>query len=257
MDHLLVDAHCHLADVRFEPGLEVFLTRARQAGVSLAVCCGTCEEDWARVTALAMAHRQIIPSFGLHPWYVGSRTGTWLDNLAESVRNCPNAGVGEIGLDWALEGRDETVQRQVFDAQLDLADQYGRPVSIHCRRAWGPLLEILRHRNGVRSGGIIHSYSGAPDLIPELETFGLGISFSGSITRPGNRKGPRAALAVSSRGLVIETDSPDLVPAGCETPLNEPANLPLVLDALATRLGVTPDELARRTGENARRIFVR
>lgn len=254
---MLFDSHCHLQDERLAPILDQALARAAAAGVGRLLCCGVREEDWKEVLALARERPgMVVPSLGLHPWRIAGRSPGWLDELERLLAGAP-CGVGEIGLDHALEPRNDARQEEeVFLAQLRLARRLGRPVSVHCRKAWGRLLELLRNEGGAPDGGVIHSYSGAPDLIPALEAMGFYISFSGAITRAGNGRARRSLAAVSPDRLLIETDSPDLAPAGWpRAKPNEPANLAGVLRAAAEVRGESEVDLAGRMWANAMRCF--
>jgi TatD DNase family protein len=186
--------------------------------------------------------------------YIGRKTAGWLDTLKSFLMSVPSA-IGEIGLDHAVEPRNDKDQEEIFVAQLHLARKLERPVTIHCRKAWGRLLEILRFDGGLRCGGIVHSYSGAPEMIRPLEELGLSISFSGAITRDENKRGRRAITFVMKERLLLETDSPDLTPVGATSPCNEPANLPLVLREAALLLGKPAGEVAEMTFKNAERLF--
>ncbi len=254
--HRLFDAHCHLQDERLVADLPQVLERARAAGVGRLLCCGTREADWEAVRQLAKAHPDaILPSFGIHPWVLEGRSGQWAEVLASMLTSVPSAGVGEIGLDHAMTERRDTEQEEVFLAQLRLARKLKRPVSVHCRKAWGRLLELVKAEGGLAAGGILHSYSGPPDLVGELEALGFYLSFSGSVTRSGNQRGQRAAAAVSAERLLIETDSPDLAPVGAAGECNEPANLALVAEAVARLRNVSAETLAERTWANACRLL--
>lgn len=250
----LFDAHCHLQDERLSGRLGEVLNRAQQAGVRRMLCCGCHERNWDAVLALAQAHPEIVPSFGIHPWYLEGRTDRWIETLERFLVG-QSSGVGEIGLDHAVNPRADEEQEDVFVAQLRLARWLKRPVSIHCRKAWQRLQEILRAEGGVGWGGLIHSYSGSAELVKPLEEMGLYISFSGAITRPENKRGQRALAAVSPGRLLIETDSPDLPPAGAAGVVNEPANLVFVAAAVADILRRTPDWVAEQTFANAVRLL--
>jgi len=253
----LFDAHCHLQDSRISADMDAVMQRARQAGVEAMMCCGSAEDDWDRVQEWSK-HDGVFISFGLHPWYVDKRSAGWLENLAHYLQTSPIAGVGEIGLDHALDNVDLEAQEEVFIGQLRLARDFQRPVSIHCRKAFGRLLEILKFEGGVAHGGIIHSYSGPKDLVPLFEAFNLSISFSGSITRTNNKRGHEAVMAVSADRLLIETDSPDLPPVqAAPGKPNEPANIVFVLEKIAQLTGETSDAIALRTWENACGVFVK
>jgi len=251
------DAHCHLQDPRARADLYGALLRAQSAGVTAMSCCGSCESDWLEVKRLAQSNAAVLPSFGLHPWYVGERTEEWADVLAALLKETPGAGVGEIGLDHSLDASAFGDQESVFSRQLAIAAEYGRPVTIHCRRAFGRLIELIRLSGGVLQGGIVHSFSGPAELVKTLEGFGLSISFSGSITFPGSKRARAAVTAVSPGRLCLETDSPDIVPHGCAAPVNEPANITAVARAAAELLGVSVREVAELTFSNASRVFGR
>jgi len=253
----LIDSHCHLQDERFDGIRGAVIERARAAGIIKMVCCGTSEKDWAKDKALAGEYPDlIIPSFGLHPWYVKERSGDWLRNMERVLRELPS-GVGEVGLDHvvAKEAGERQEQREVFVTQLELAQKLNRPVSIHCRRAWESLQEALELVGPLSAGGIVHSYSGGPEMLPILQKYNLAVSFSGSITRTNNIRGHRAVQAVPLEMLLVETDSPDILPEGKEG-LNEPANLLQVIKAVSDIRGISEAEVARITAENARRIFM-
>ncbi|QAT17987.1 putative deoxyribonuclease YjjV [Candidatus Velamenicoccus archaeovorus] len=250
----LIDAHCHMQDERIKGDLRSLVSRAKDKGVHRLVCCGSEESDWEAVAALKEQYPcEIIPSFGLHPWYIKDRSAKWLENLEGFLKRMPS-GVGEIGLDHGLKDFDEQDQREVFLAQLALARTYRRPVSIHCRRAWDVLLDVLKDFGPLDAGGVIHSYSGSAEMVPSLQIYGLYFSFSCSITRSGNTRGRRALQAVPRDRLLIETDSPDIPPAGL-TGLNEPSHLLLVAQAVSEIIGVSMDDVAAMTSANATALF--
>lgn len=254
----LFDAHCHLQDERLAAGFDAMMARAAAVGVAGWMCCGSAEADWPAVLAVAGKFPAVRPALGLHPWYVRERTAGWLDRLRALLQDHPRAGVGEIGLDHALEQADLADQERVFLEQFALSIELRRPASLHCRRAFGRLLELLPRFPLHPIGFVIHSYSGAAELIAPLVNFGAYFSFSGSITRSGNRRGQAALRAIPADRLLIETDAPDLPPVVAGQPLegpNEPANLIHVLHAAAIVRGVPEADLAAQTSANAQRLF--
>ncbi len=252
---VLCDAHCHLQEPELAAGLGEAMERAADAGVRHMVCCGTSEHDWERSLMIGERYPQVRVSLGLHPWYVERRSENWLRRL-ERYAERGGIGIGEIGLDHAVRPRQDQQQLEVFVAQVRLARRLGVPVSIHCRKAWGQMLETLRSEGGMGPhGGVLHSYSGAAALVPTFEELGLHISFSGSITRSNNRKGRESVRAVSSERLLIETDSPAILPHGAEHDPNEPSNLRLVLRSAARIRGESEAVVAEYTYENACRLY--
>jgi TatD DNase family protein len=141
--------------------------------------------------------------------------------------------------------------------QLALAARLGRPVSVHCRRAFGRLVELVRRAGRQSGGGVIHSYSGPPELVKPLVELGFSISFSGSLTFPNSKRAHAAAAVVPGDRLLIETDSPDIKPYLCKTELNEPANVVAVAEALSKIRGVSVEEISAMTWDNASRLFLK
>lgn len=244
------DAHCHLQSDRLTPFLDEILQKADNAGVSGMACCGTREEDWEAVAGLSAAYKRIFPFFGIHPWYVDALSDGWRDAL-EGLLVKTGAGVGETGLDHVGPRRNDDTQEAVFEEHLKLAVRLKRPVAVHCRKAWGALTRILEKSGGLSCPGVMHSYSGPAELVPELEGAGFYISFSGSITRKENKKGRAALQAVSPDRLLLETDSPDLMPQGASGGFNEPANIRYIAAAVAEILNISLEQLAEKTYHNA------
>ena len=251
----LFDAHCHLQDERTFAAAGEIIARAREAGVRHMLCCGTRESDWEAVRLLAGRYREIVPAFGLHPWFVNERSPGWLEKLETFLTALPHAAVGEIGLDHALDRRNDGDQATVLIEQLTLARSLRRPVSIHCRKAWGDMVRILNRQCGTPDGGAIHSYSGPPDLVRPLEELGLSLSFSGSLTYDRNRRGRLSAATAVEERLLVETDAPDISPVGIEQGKNEPAFVIEVVREIAEIRGKSVREIAEITCRNGERIF--
>jgi TatD DNase family protein len=253
----LFDSHCHLQDDRFASSVPDVLSRARSAGIGAMLCCGSSKEDWERVFKLSIDNPDILPAFGLHPWYVGKRTENWLNILEEYLTKTPGSSIGEIGLDHMLDQSTFADQELVFVEQLQLAQKLNRPCSIHCRKSFGRMVELLHEQRGVSCGGVLHSYSGPPDLVQEFEKLGLNISFSGSVTYSNSKRARNAVRMVSNDTLLIETDSPDIKPFGWGSEFNEPASLLSIAQTLAELRETTVENIARITWENGVRLFGR
>jgi len=261
----LIDCHLHLQDDRFAGDLPAVLERARASGVELFICNGSCQSDWPTVLWLAKSHQGIIPCFGLHPFYAGTRSPYWLAELKHYLTAIPSA-VGEAGLDRWLEPCDEQAQKHVFLAQLTLAAELGRPITIHCVKAWGWMMDILRTHRTRPGKMLFHSYSGSAELVQPLAELGAYFSYAGNLLREKAVR-RREALAVTPIDrLLLETDSPDIMPphrfavpdaaADAEGKArNEPANLAGIVNGTAELLGIPADDLCVRLRENARNLF--
>lgn len=260
----LFDAHNHIQEERLFSRLNWVMDRARAAGICRMGVKGCSEADWGRVEHIVNNFDCIFPAFGIHPWFISGRSVNWTTKLENLLTSYPQASVGEIGIDHAVENRDDADQEAVFLAQLELARKFDRPVTIHCRQAWGRLIELLDQFGDLPKGMMIHCFGGSAEVAMELVRRGAYISFSGSITRPNNKKAEPALRAVPADRLLIETDAPDIFPCNmvqdaclCEDGqiLNEPANLRAVLAKAAAFRGVSQADLAELTFENAERFF--
>jgi TatD DNase family protein len=218
------------------------------------MCCAVGPADWTAVERLGARQPRAAASFGVHPWRVRDLPDDWRVRLETLCSRNPRAGVGEIGLDFTDRSADRDRQQAVFAAQLDLASRLRRPVSIHCRKAWQALIELLE-KHPLSAGGMIHAWSGSPELVDKMQRMGLSISFGGAVTHRRNRKARESARAVDAGRLLIETDSPDMLPAGCAGPLNEPANIVYIAREIAALRSVDPEAIAELTAANARALF--
>jgi TatD DNase family protein len=259
----LYDAHNHLQDERFGSRSEALLAAAQKEGVVKMVVNGSSEEDWPKVLNLARP-AEVIPSFGYHPWYVKERSRDWQKELLKFLDEVPSA-VGEIGLDRWIEGYDTPQQEEVFIWQLRLAATRNLPVSIHCLKAWGRLLEILRSEPRPKCGLVLHSFGGPKEMIPALTDLGAYFSFPGFFAHEREVKQREAFRAVPPERLLIETDAPDqLLPEQLSNysftdsngkALNHPANLGAVYRFVAGFLGKPFEKLAREVEQNFLRVF--
>lgn len=258
------DAHNHLQDERLRPALAGVIAECARVGVSVAVVNGSCEADWHDVFSLATSHSWILPSFGYHPWYVHKATEKWRDRLQRYLDAVPSA-VGEIGLDRWKDGLDPVLQEEFFLAQLEIAVERDVPVSIHCLKAWGRLLELLSTHRTPRCGFLLHSYGGSAEMIPQLAKLGAYFSCPGCFLEKGKRKKLEVFRFVPSDRLLLETDAPDqCLPPSLDTyalrdehaqRINHPALLPCVYEGVAQLLAIPLPELATSVSQNFERLF--
>jgi TatD DNase family protein len=223
------------------------------------VSCATMEDNFELTAQLSEEFHPILPCFGIHPWFVGSISDQWKENLEYYLLNYPS-GIGETGLDFSDKICDRETQIKVFEYHLMLARQLERPINIHVRNAWDTFIHILKKIGKLKVPGLIHSYSGSADMMPLFEKNGLYISFSGSVTNPKAKKVVTALKGVSKDRFVLETDSPDIYPYLSEAKpcrLNEPKNLPVIAQIASKRIGMTMEAFSNHAYENSLSIFHR
>lgn len=253
------DSHNHLQDPRFGDAGPV-IADMRAAGVSRCVVNATHEADWQKVEALALAYPDLIkPAFGIHPWKARSASDGWRERLACLLEKHPQASIGECGLDqWVAEPPLE-IQRPVFMAQLEIARAMGRPVTIHCLKAWGALLDALAETPPPRF--LMHSFGGSIEIARRLLPLGAWFSFSGHFLHSRKAAVLEVFRKLPRERILLETDAPDMLPPDeiithpLFGKLNHPANLPAIGEALAGELGMDPVALARLASANADAFF--
>lgn len=226
----MTDAHNHLQDSRFDDILNQVIAEMITIGVTRCVVNGTAPADWPKVAELAQSHpKLIIPSFGLHPWK--NPTASWLDQLIHYLDTVPNACIGECGLDRWMRDYDIDLQTEIFIAQLILAEKRNLPLSIHCLKAWGHLIDILESHPLPKRGFLLHSYGGSAELVPRLVKLGAYFSFSGYLLHERKQSVRDAFKLVPPDRLLIETDAPDMLPPDSAIShvladgINHPANI--------------------------------
>jgi TatD DNase family protein len=191
---------------------------------------------------------------GIHPWFVSDDWKEDIRILEDLLNKNPVAGVGETGLDFQDRFSNQSEQKDSFVEHLNLANKLDRPVAVHCVRAWGKLIEVLKAHSTSRV--LLHAYSGSKELIPKLLDLNCRFSFSGLVTHPNARRMREALAVVPIDRLLIETDAPDFVPQGKGlAEVNEPANLIHIAQAVSKLRKMSLEEVAEKTTRNAHQFF--
>lgn len=206
------DAHIHWQDKRLASSFNEDWLASHNLGIDGWICAGTFPQDWADTLNLHKLHPEIIPAFGLHPWYLESHISNndWKTELKNYHLQAQSI-FGEIGLDYMVEVPREK-QREAFIFQWRLALDLDRPVVVHCRKAYEELLGIIKYEGTPYSGFLLHSYSGSLEQIESFSKLGAFFSVSGNITTPNNKKARLNAQQFPLDRLLIETDAPAMNP---------------------------------------------
>jgi TatD DNase family protein len=250
----LIDTHCHLDCEPLRSRLAQVLASARRAGVAGFVVPGVHPSHWGRMAVIAGEHGGVQCAFGIHPMHADLADDAALARLAEIAGT--GVAVGEIGLDPAYQVSLE-IQEQAFRAQLRLAVALGLPVLVHCRRAFQRTLTVLREENAVQVGGIMHAFSGSPEMARDFIRLGFAISLSGTLTWQGAVRPIRLARELPLESIVLETDAPDMTPQTMRGRPNEPAWMVETLKAVAEIRGLSTTEVAMAADGTTRRILAR
>ena len=248
----LIDSHCHLDLEPLRSLLPEIVAEAGGAGVHGFVVPGVHPDGWRGILALTGEYPQITAAYGIHPMHAEAATDTTLDRLKELSAH--GVAIGEIGLDPVYPVAME-VQERVFREQLQVAAGCGLPVLIHCRRAFQRVLRILREERAERVGGIMHAFSGSPEMAREFIRLGFAISISGTVTWDNAVKPLRVAQELPLEHLVLESDAPDMTPQLYRGTFNRPAWLVETARRVAEVRGMATEDVAFATTTNVTRVL--
>ena len=210
----------------------------------------------ARAATLAREHAGLSATAGVHPHEAAAWDDTTPPRLRELLEAPELVAVGETGLDYHYDHAPRPAQRAAFEGQLALAADLQKPVVIHARDADDDMAALLRDWGGRVPALVLHSFAGSRALFTAGMEVGAYFSFSGMITFKNWRPAVPASQCPEDR-LLVETDAPYLAPVPHRGHRNEPAFVPDIVTALARQRGMSPEALARRTFENASRVFGR
>jgi TatD DNase family protein len=237
----VIDTHAHL-DALDEDPADV-IERAREAGVTRILTVGT-----AQAVELAERFADVWAIVGIHPHE--SATGD-IDEVRRLQGHPKAVAVGETGLDWFRNYATPEAQRGMFEAQLGLATELGKPVVIHTRAADEDTLAALAGFDGTV---VLHCFS-SPRLLPTALERGWYVSFAGNATYPNASELRLAATQVPADRILAETDCPYLAPQPVRGRRNEPAYVTHTLAALASARGETLADLEAKIDANATACF--
>jgi TatD DNase family protein len=253
----LVDSHAHVHDPAFAADREAVLQAAREAGVERIVCVGATDgmEGARAAVKLAEAHSDVFATVGVHPHDVGRMTdGDW-EELRALCDHPRVVAVGETGLDFYYDHSPRGAQRDAFHRFARLAREVHKPLVVHVRDAHADAAQVLESERAGEAGAQVHCFTGGAAEAERYLALGLQVSFAGIVTFRNADALREAARRVPLSRLLVETDCPYLAPVPKRGKRNEPAFVRYVVECIAQVKGLTPEEVAQATAENARAFF--
>jgi TatD DNase family protein len=249
----LVDTHAHLDDRSFDADRGAMFGRAVAAGIRRFVVPAIDRANWGVIEAMAAERQDVFPAYGLHPLFLGQHLDGHLEELPDWLATHRTVAVGEIGLDFYVEGLDPERQRHFFLRQLEIAREHDLPVIVHGRRAFEEVIHTLRRVPGSR--GVVHSFAGSEEQARQLFDLGFHLGIGGPVTYERANRIRRVVATMPLEWLVLETDAPDQPCAHRRGERNEPAFMRDVLETVAELRGSSIEDIARVTTANAVKLF--
>jgi TatD DNase family protein len=252
------DSHAHLNLTDYDGDRTEAIARARKLGVTRIVNVGIDAPTAREALALAREHSGLYATAAVHPNYVARAGDAGFEEVATLLCGGGFVAVGETGLDFYRDHCPPALQREYFVRHIELADELGLPVVVHCREAYDACYEVIEkesRRRNLDGRIIMHCFGGSAEEARRFVDLGAWISFSGVITFPNASSVRAAAKVVPLEKTLAETDCPWLAPQAHRGRRNEPGHVIHVVSELAKVHGVEPEEAARITTENAKRVF--
>ena len=248
----IFESHAHFDDERFDEDRQELLSSMNEKGVRFAINIGSCLESSQASVDLANKYDFIYAAVGVHPEVVEDITDEGIEKLRELVQNKKVVAIGEIGLDYHYRDDNKEEQIAAFRRQMDLAKELSLPVIIHSRDATEDTMKVLSE---YKLPGVVHCFSGSAETAKEVIKLGMHVGFTGVVTFKNARRALEAVEAVPLNRLLCETDCPYMAPEPNRGKRCDSTMLKFILAKMAEIKGVTPQQLADITCENAKKLF--
>jgi len=254
-DTPIIETHCHL-DYLDQAALDITLEKSREVGVERIITIAVALGNLHRVMELTRYSPTIWGTQGIHPHEAGSYNLETDALIRENAKDARILAVGEIGLDYHYDHADRSVQRAVFEQQLQIAVELDLPVVIHTREADADTRDILQNYSAALARkGVIHSFTSTLALAEFCLAEGFMLGFNGITTfnRAENVRQVVAATPVDQ--LLLETDAPYLTPVPFRGRPNAPYYLPFIAQTVAAIKELEVEDLLRRAYNNSLDLF--
>lgn len=253
---MLIDTHCHLDFQDFEAERDDIVARAHAAGVKQMITISTRVRKFPTILAIAEKYPSVFCSVGTHPHNADEELDITVAELIELSKHPRVVAIGEAGLDYFYDNAPRDAQAIGLRNHIAAARETGLPLVIHSRSADKDMAAILTEETGRGAFPfLLHCFSSGPDLARIGVDLGGYVSFSGILTFPKSEDLRAIAKTVPLERMLVETDAPYLAPKPFRGKRNEPAYTAHTAAVLAETVGVSVEEIARITTENAFRIF--
>jgi len=256
--HELVDSHAHLDMENFDADRDKVVARAFESGVRTILCPAdiTSSRSLEITFGLTAKYNNLVASAGVHPHLAKDFNPDFTQKIRGLVSNNQIVALGEIGLDFHYRFSPPQEQIEAFRRQLSIAQELALPVIVHSRKAGHEIMSSVRQEN-FHQGGILHCFTEDWRMAKEMINHNFFISFSGILTYPKAHALREVAQKVPLEKLLVETDSPYLVPTFYrgKTQRNEPSFIVETAKVLAELKKISLTELSAATTKNFNSIF--
>ncbi|MCL1867281.1 MAG: TatD family hydrolase [Oscillospiraceae bacterium] len=256
----IFDTHTHYDDKAYGKSAHELISRILREDVAGFIAVGCSMTTVPKSLEIAEKYDNVYASVGVHPHYAGKLPPDYLDKLEQWTKSPFAKAVGEIGLDYHYDGRDDAAVREnqvrIFREQLVLAAKSGLPVIVHSRDSAHDTMEILREfRKSSQNRIVMHCYSGSLDMARELVKMDVCISFTGVLTFRNARKAAEVCREIPLSHIMLETDCPYMSPEPYRGRICDSSMITKTAEKVAEIKGLTVGEVAEVCNKNAEEFF--
>lgn len=251
----MIDTHLHLDDSKFDENRQQIIDGLAEHGLDFVINNSCDLPTMLAGFELAQNNERIFATVGMHPHEAKSFDAAFAEKMTRLAEHPKIVAVGEIGLDYYYDLSDRATQKDVFAAQLEIADKLRLPVALHVRDAYGDAADILTAQTKFLNSGVLwHCYSGSAEFARQMAKKGHYFAFGGAITFK-NAKKEEVLAEIPVDRILSETDSPYMAPVPLRGAVNTPYNIPIVVAKLAEIYRVSERELEETILQNTLRFF--
>ncbi len=251
---MFIDSHAHIQLDRFDSDRSVVIERAKNSQVSIILVVGFDISTSHLAVELADRYDHIYATVGLHPHDAKRFTPQTLREISLLAEHPKVVALGEMGLDYHRNLSPKSVQKRVFEEQLDLATQLDLPIVVHNRNAFDDILSILENHSQL-TGGVLHCFSENTKSMDRVIDAGFHIGIGGPVTYKKSQDLKQVVKVMPADSFLIETDCPWLAPQLRRGKRNEPAYITEIATKIAELRQVTIESVGQTSSQNFRKLF--
>ena len=254
MKYKIFDTHAHYDSDSFDEDRENVIKELQENGVIGVLNCGSDFYGLRKSVELAKEFDMFYAAVGIHPENADEFNEDVVKEIKEFVKNEKVKAIGEIGLDYYWEENPpREVQKEVFRAQMKLADELNLPVVIHDRDAHKDTLEIMKEFPNVI--GVVHCFSGSVEFAKECIKLGYYIGFTGVLTFKNAKKLVDVCREIPAERMLVETDCPFMAPVPFRGKRNKSDYIEYIIDKMSEIRGISGEEMNEILLSNKKRLF--
>ena len=250
----MIDTHCHINDEKYKHDIDIIVQKAIDSGVKKMICVGVDLETSEKAILISNKYEQVYATVGYHPHESKDAPQRYIYELEDMAKNSKVVAIGETGLDYYYNISPKSIQKNIFNEQIELSKDLNIPIIMHNRNSDKDLLSIIE--SSKLNYGVVHCFSSDWGMAEKLLKLDIKLSFTGMVTFI---KDPieEVLKKIKLDDFFLETDSPYLAPNPHRGKRNEPAMVNLIAQKIAQIKNVPLETIVESTTKNALSFFKR